>query len=60
VPLMLRIFNDKVVTALHYVAIKSNNDSSVINGARVFIEMVWTLWKTLNVKNLLKGNNLRE
>lgn len=60
VPLMLRIFNDKVVTALHYVATKSDNDLSVINGTRNFIEMVLTLWKMLNVKHPFKGRNLRD
>ncbi len=62
VPLMLRIFNDKVVTALHYVATKSQNDLTVtvINDTRIFIEMISTLWKMLNVKHPLKGRNLRD
>ncbi len=61
VPLMLRVFNDKVVTALHmFAATKSDYDASLINGTRVFIEMMLRVWKMLNVKHPLKGRNLRD
>jgi len=57
---MLRIFNDKVVTALHIFATQPGNNESMINGTRVFIETILTLWKMLNVKHPLKGRNLRD
>ena len=59
-PLMLRIFNDKVVTALHIHAAKPSNYEVIINGTRLFIETVLTLWTMLNVKHPLKGRNLRD
>jgi len=60
VPLMLRIFNDKVVTALHVHATKPGNNEVIINGTRLFIETVLTLWTMLNVKQPLKGRNIRD
>ena len=60
VPLMLRIFNDKVVTALSIYATTNSNKSEPITDTRIFIHMMLKLWKMLNVKHPLKGRNQRD
>ena len=58
---MLRIFNEKVVTALMiFSSQQPTNSSAVINDTRSFIEIILKLWKILNVKHPLKGRNLRD
>jgi hypothetical protein len=60
VPLMLRIFNDKIVSVLSVVSQRPNHNSSAINDTRIFIDTILRLWKILNVKHALKGRNQRD
>lgn len=62
VRLMLSIFNEKVVAALGMFGDKEKNDVSkaVIFDTKRFIEIIFKLWKMLNVKHPFKGRNTRD
>ena len=62
VHLMLRIFNDKVVSALNIIGDKETNfeSKSVIMDTKNFISIIYKLWKMLNVKHPFKGRNTRD
>jgi len=60
VPLMLRIFNDKVVTGLEYFADSCACPNDFVLDAKQFVQIFVGLWKMLNVKQPMKGRNLRD
>ena len=62
VHLMLRIFNDKVVSAFNIIGDKETNfeSKSVIMDTKNFISIIYKLWKMLNVKHPFKGRNTRD
>ena len=59
---MLRIFNEKVVSALNIIGNKETNSESksVIMDTKNFISIINKLWKILNEKHPFKGRNTRD
>jgi hypothetical protein len=62
VPLMLCVFNEKVVAALKIFSQQQhpNCDIATVDDTVVFVDMIVSLWKMLNVKHPLKCRNLRD
>src|SRR6218665_1349082 len=62
VPLMLCIFNEKVVAALTLLSQQQNPkfDKASVDDTLVFIDIIVSLWKMLNVKHPFKDRNLQD
>ena len=60
VPLMMRVFNDKVVVALQLFSERATCPKEWVMDAKALVEVFVNLWKILNVKHPLKGRNLRD
>jgi len=58
VPLMLCIFNEKVISGLNYFADICSRPKDFVTDTKQILEVFVALWKMLNVKHPMKGRNL--